>query len=45
MCYNELRIRGFSKDLIAQTVGSSNNQWQVSQSPELYRALSNKLFR
>lgn len=32
MCYNELRIRGFSKDLIAQTVGSSNNQWQVSQS-------------
>ncbi|MRT52090.1 group II intron reverse transcriptase/maturase [Raoultella sp. BIGb0399] len=43
--YNELRIRGVSKDLAAQTVGSCHKQWRVSQSPALCIALPNKLFR
>ncbi|EIR0330814.1 group II intron reverse transcriptase/maturase, partial [Salmonella enterica subsp. enterica serovar Give] len=43
--YSELRARGVSKDLAAQTVGSCHKQWRISLSPALGIALPNKLFR
>ncbi|WP_422527434.1 group II intron maturase-specific domain-containing protein [Serratia fonticola] len=42
--YKELRSRGISKDLSAQTVGSSHKQWRISCSPALNMALPNNLF-
>ncbi|USS95095.1 group II intron reverse transcriptase/maturase [Serratia symbiotica] len=43
--YSELRVRGVSKDLAAQTVGSSHKQWRISLPPALCIALPNRLFR
>ncbi|WP_274852191.1 group II intron reverse transcriptase/maturase [Serratia marcescens] len=43
--YTELRARGVSRDLAAQTVSSCHKQWRISQSPALCIALPNKLFR
>ncbi|WP_324031068.1 group II intron reverse transcriptase/maturase [Aeromonas caviae] len=42
--YKELRSRGISKDLAAQTVGSCHKQWRISCSPALNMALPNNLF-
>lgn len=42
--YKELRNRGVSKDLAAQTVGSCHKQWRISCSPALSIALPNILF-
>lgn len=42
--YRELRNRGVSKDLAAQTVGSCHKQWRISCSPALNIALPNNLF-
>lgn len=42
--YAELRSRGISKALAAQTVGSCHKQWRISCSPALNMALPNNLF-
>ena len=42
--YKELRSRGISKALAAQTVGSCHKQWRISCSPALNIALPNRLF-
>ncbi|PLJ48378.1 group II intron reverse transcriptase/maturase, partial [Klebsiella quasipneumoniae] len=42
--YKELRSRGISKALAAQTVGSCHKQWRISYSPALNIALPNRLF-
>lgn len=42
--FKELRRRGVSKDLAAQTVGSCHKQWRISCSPALSIALPNRLF-
>ncbi|MGB8666746.1 MAG: group II intron reverse transcriptase/maturase [Serratia inhibens] len=42
--YKELRSRGVSKDLAAQTAGSDHKEWRISCSPALNIALSNMLF-
>ncbi|HBR5504718.1 TPA: group II intron reverse transcriptase/maturase [Klebsiella pneumoniae] len=42
--YKELRSRGISKALAAQTVGSSHKQWRISCSSALNIALPNRLF-
>ncbi|MBJ6430975.1 group II intron reverse transcriptase/maturase [Enterobacter hormaechei] len=42
--YKELRSRGVSKGLAAQTVGSCHKQWRISHSPALGIALPNTLF-
>ncbi|HFS3071158.1 TPA: group II intron reverse transcriptase/maturase [Escherichia coli] len=42
--FRELRGRGVSKDLAAQTVGSCHKQWRISCSPALNIALPNNLF-
>ncbi|HEE0108400.1 TPA: group II intron reverse transcriptase/maturase [Citrobacter gillenii] len=42
--FKELRRRGVSKDLAAQTVGSCHKQWRISCSPALNMALPNSQF-
>ncbi|HHN8241004.1 TPA: group II intron reverse transcriptase/maturase [Klebsiella quasipneumoniae] len=42
--YKELRSRGISKALAAQTVGSCHKQWRISYSPALNIVLPNRLF-
>ncbi|EJE3221914.1 group II intron reverse transcriptase/maturase [Salmonella enterica] len=42
--FKELHSRGISRDLAAQTVGSSHKQWRISCSPALNMALPNSLF-
>ncbi|WP_249533834.1 group II intron maturase-specific domain-containing protein [Escherichia coli] len=42
--FRELRSRGVSKDLAAQTAGSCHKEWRISCSPALNIALPNKLF-
>lgn len=42
--FKELRRRGVSKNLAAQTVGSCHKQWRISCSPALSIALPNRLF-
>lgn len=42
--YKELRNRGVSKDLAAQTAGSAHKEWRISRSPALSIALPNMLF-
>lgn len=42
--FKELRSRGVSKNLAAQTVGSCHKQWRISCSPALSIALPNILF-
>ncbi|HBV2714824.1 group II intron reverse transcriptase/maturase [Klebsiella pneumoniae] len=42
--YKELRSRGISKALAAQTVGSCYKQWRISYSPALNIVLPNRLF-
>jgi RNA-directed DNA polymerase len=42
--YAELRKRGVSKDLAAQTAGSAHDAWRLSNSPALAIAFSNKYF-
>ncbi|HCB4955441.1 TPA: group II intron reverse transcriptase/maturase, partial [Salmonella enterica subsp. enterica serovar Bredeney] len=42
--FRELRSRGVSKDLAAQTVGSCHKQWRISCSPALNMALPNSVF-
>ena len=42
--FAELRKRGVSQDLAAQTAGSSHGPWRLSQSPALSLALPNKFF-
>jgi RNA-directed DNA polymerase len=41
----ELRARGVSKDLAAQTAGSSRGPWRISRSPALSFALPNAYFQ
>ena len=43
--YAELRARGVSRDLAAQTAGSSHSVWRVSRSPALNIALPGKFWR
>lgn len=42
--FAELKARGVSKDLAAQTVGSPHGAWRLSNSPALAIALPNKYF-
>src|SRR5437762_11939190 len=42
--FKELRKRGVSKDLAAQTAGSAHRQWRIANSPALAIALSNAYF-
>jgi RNA-directed DNA polymerase len=42
--FAELRRRGVSKDLAAQTAGSVHNVWRISRSPALSIALPNRLW-
>jgi len=42
--FKELRSRGVSKELAAQTAGSGNKEWRISCSPALNIALPNMLF-
>jgi RNA-directed DNA polymerase len=42
--YAELTRRGVGKDLAAQTAGSVNGSWRISQSPALSLALPNRLW-
>jgi RNA-directed DNA polymerase len=42
--YRELRDRGVSKALAAQTAGSSHGPWRISKSPALSVALPNAFF-
>ena len=42
--FAELRKRGLSKDLAAQTAGSAHGPWRLSNSPALAIALSNAFF-
>ncbi|HKQ06179.1 MAG TPA: group II intron reverse transcriptase/maturase [Blastocatellia bacterium] len=42
--FTELRKRGVSKDLAAQTVGSAHGPWRLSNSPALNLALPNAYF-
>src|SRR5438046_1377799 len=42
--FKELRKRGVSKDLAAQTAGSAHGPWRIANSPALAIALSNAYF-
>jgi len=42
--FRELRKRGVSKDLAAQTAGSPHGPWRTADSPALHIALSNAYF-
>jgi len=42
--FKELRKRGVSKDLAAQTAGSAHGPWRIANSPALTIALSNAYF-
>ena len=42
--YRELRKRGVERELAWNTCKSAHGPWRLSQSPALYRALSNKYF-
>jgi len=42
--FRELRKRGVSKDLAAQTAGSPHGRWRIANSPALNIALSNAYF-
>jgi RNA-directed DNA polymerase len=42
--FDELRKRGVSKSLAAQTAGSAHGPWRISRSPALNIALPNSLF-
>ena len=42
--FAELRKRGLSKDLAAQTAGSAHGPWRLSNSPALSIALPNAYF-
>ncbi len=42
--FKELRNRGISVDLAAETVGSAHGPWRLSNSPALTRALPNAFF-
>ena len=42
--FRELRKRGVSKDLAAQTAGSPHGPWRIANSPALNLALSNAYF-
>jgi RNA-directed DNA polymerase len=42
--FRELRKRGISKDLAAQTAGSPHGPWRIANSPALNIALSNAYF-
>ena len=42
--FAELRKRGLSKDLAAQTAGSAHGPWRLSNSPALAIALPNAFF-
>jgi RNA-directed DNA polymerase len=42
--FAELKRRGVSKDLAAQTAGSVHNVWRISRSPALSIALPNRLW-
>jgi RNA-directed DNA polymerase len=42
--YRELRKRGVSKDLAAQTAGSPHGPWRIANSPALNAALPNAYF-
>jgi RNA-directed DNA polymerase len=44
MRFKELRKRGVSKDLAAQTAGSAHGPWRLANSPALTIALSNAYF-
>jgi RNA-directed DNA polymerase len=39
--FKELRKRGISKDLAAQTAGSAHGPWRIAKSPALHAALPN----
>jgi RNA-directed DNA polymerase len=43
--FKELRARGVSKDLAAQTAGSPHGPWRISRSPALSFALPNAYFK
>jgi RNA-directed DNA polymerase len=42
--FNELRRRGVSQNLAAQTVGSAHGPWRIADSPALHLALPNAYF-
>jgi RNA-directed DNA polymerase len=42
--FKELRKRGVSQDLAAQTVGSAHGPWRIAKSPALNIALPNAYF-
>jgi RNA-directed DNA polymerase len=42
--FKELRKRGVSKDLAAQTAGTAHGPWRIANSPALALALSNAYF-